>query len=800
MSVMKDVNLREVLTTIWRPIELAMPAFANEENMQRHEDLKEVSTEITTLIDELSQLESRTLAMKKHSEAVVQELNHAQSLANARDQEVRAEKHLTTLVERDLGRMNAKIRQCEGMKNTVEERRQVGQTNLLKQHTRLAELQKDAQWLEDERAEWHLASEQKSDDAFTLQKYTAIDEKRRGDLEQALRRQHEVITSLTDLLKTEVNETMTAQVSLDKAAITFSRLQESRRVAMGQFQQAVVLLESKDTQEAMLNERYESSRLDLENLRATDRRAQQELEEVIRARNVANSELESMERETNTASAALVVAEKELDAMNGEILIQRSALSSAQRDISAKQATLESMQQSYENRVKDSQRLDARLELLAAVKEEMKAKALTLEETTAYMTKMVDAVEKEYEFKRKESQDTTKRLQEIGQKLAEFKRQEANEKNDISGLQSSIKGLESRIQEFEKQIQQQRKHIYNADYEIQALTRKLSIVRGDHSLEELIVLKRNIASLTQQLETELRTAKLVKQQTGSVRSEVERLNRTLTDLKQKRDKLDSDLHENLLSSNTAADALKKLNNQKADMLLQLDSMKIKRDELLEKYKNRTTILFGLTNRKEQIRIGNVKRSKELETVKSLLAQEIRLLTQDLSAVRLELKKRRIYIEKLKIRCDILTDRVGSLTCAASGKPMDEADPRTAQSDAIINFGKKNADLQARYEEYSAKLKQAEVEVAGLQQALELLRASNAQIRKSVRPATPGSALTEEKKQVESEIEQTNSEIAYLNTNIRKIVNEISSLTRRNEELQAQIDELAVTLHDVEYGE
>lgn len=142
MSVVKDVNLREVLTTIWRPIELAMPAFANEENMQRHEDLKEVSTEITALIDELSQLESRTLAMKKHSEAVVQELNHAQSLANARDQEVKAEKHLTTLVERDLGRMNAKIRQCEGMKNTVEERRQVGQTNLLKQHTRLAELKR----------------------------------------------------------------------------------------------------------------------------------------------------------------------------------------------------------------------------------------------------------------------------------------------------------------------------------------------------------------------------------------------------------------------------------------------------------------------------------------------------------------------------------------------------------------------------------------------------------------------------------------------------------------------------------
>ncbi|TNJ28798.1 Coiled-coil protein [Giardia muris] len=795
----EQVNLREVIATLWRPVELALPAFADDRNVKLHSDLREISGQISAYIEELTQLEARTVAMDRHKDAVQQELKHAQTLAEAKRKEVDSETHMMTLVERDLGRMQAKIRECGMQRQQIEERQQSCQTSLLKNYARLSEVKKEYQWLEDERAEWHLASEQKNDDAFALQKYTAIDEKRKSDLEQSLKRQQTVVTELTDLLRAEINKTLTAQVSLDKAAVSFSRLQEDRRVAMAQFKQAVALLESKDKQETLLNERLEHARLDLEDLKSTDRRVQGELEEVHRQRHASDIEFEGVEREANRAMSALVQAEKEVEQMKGELLIQRAALASTRRDLGSKKEHLEQMQASYQNRIQDGQRLDARLELLMTVKEEMDRKALSLEDMIDYLAKVVASVTQEHAMKDAEYKAAQARLQTMGQRLIELKQQEAAVDNDISGLRSGLKGLSQRIITFENQIQQQRRHIYNADYQIQSLTRKLSIARGDHSLEELAVLKQNIASLTQQLESELRTAKLVKQQTGSVTSEIERLNRNLAELKAKRERVDTDLHEQMLASNTAGLYLTKLENDRAEALLKLDSMKIQRERLLREYENRSAIVFGLTNRKEQLRIGAVKRTKELDAVKALLQQEVRLVDQDLSAVRLELKKRRIFIEKLRIRCDILTDRVGAITCAASGKNPEEADPRTAQSDAIINFGKKKADLQARFEEYSSQLKKAELEVAGLQQALESLRRSNAEIRRDVRPVTSGSAEAERLKRAKQDLEQADSEILYLRTNIRNAKREMEAAESQNSDLQERVDELAAALHDVEYG-
>ena len=51
-------------------------------------------------------------------------------------------------------------------------------------------------------------------------------------------------------------------------------------------------------------------------------------------------------------------------------------------------------------------------------------------------------------------------------------------------------------------MQQQRRHIYNSDFQIQALTRKLSHVRGDISAEEQLVLKKNIETLKASLASE----------------------------------------------------------------------------------------------------------------------------------------------------------------------------------------------------------------------------------------------------------------------------------------------------------
>lgn len=793
-------SLREALNDIWRPVDLVLPAFADERNVELSGRLKELGAQVTELIEQLTESESRVAAMAQHQRAVEQELRRAQDLQDAKRREAESEHHMALLVERDLGRMRSKLRENEARLADLEDRRQASQTALLKQHAKLAEVQKEQQWLEDERAEWHLASEQKADDAFTLQKYQAIDAKKMQELEASLKRQRAVVQELQAKLQGEVNDTLAAQVALDKAAEAFSAQQAERDAAMAKLAQASAVLEAKDSEERALRERLTRLELERDNLQAEDRRYQAELRDAEQQKRISEADLERLEREMAEMQAAATRAEREMGTVEGEILVVQGALGATGRDISRRKEEVAGMEDTLSRRRHDLERVRNRIELLEAVQVDIRDKYHDVEKRIEATRAAVESIRSEHDSKKREAAEAQRSLQEVGKRLAEAKNTETVVQSEISGLGAGIRGLENRITTMEGQIQQQRRHIYNADFQIQALTRKLSVVRGDHSFEEAQVLKKNIAALTAQLEAEQRSAKLVKQQTGSVSAEIQRVKRAISDVAAKKLKIEDSLHELLKSASTAQDLLASTKDQHSDLLLELDSLKIQREKLLQQLEDQTAVLFGLKNRREQVHIASVERLREAESSKALLAQEARLLDQDVSQARLELKQRRILIAKLEARCDVLMKRVSSIACAASGKDSAEADPRTAQSDAIISFGRRKAALLGKSEELQSALKRANAEVLGLQQALVALRDSNAQIRQGVRPVASGAQELEELKRQKAQLSQLESEIVYLNSTIRKLAAEVSEAEAERARLDEQVNDLAAELHDKEFGE
>lgn len=795
----EKVDLPAILNNVWRPVDLALPAFANDENTTLYGELRGESRVLTALIDELAGLEARTVAMERHKDAVQQELRHAQDLCDAKRRDAEAEAHMATLVERDLGRMQAKARACAARRQELEDRRQAGQTALLRQHARLAELQKERQWIEDERAEWHLAAEQKADDAFTLQKYQAIDDRRTGEIGLSLRRQRDVVADLDRALRDEVDRTLASQAALDKAAEVFARRQAERRRALAQFQGAVSVLETRDYEESVLRERVARAELDLQGLRATDRRARAELEDAGRQRGRAETDLEHAERDATNAQAAAARVEHELDTLSSDVLVLRGALAATQRDAARRARTVDAGAATLALRTRDLARLEARLALLADARERLDSKTASAEERAAELNGVVDRAQQEHAARQAAAEAAQRALQAAGVRLQELKHEEGGVRSDIGGLQTGIRGLEARVAAMEAQIQQQRRHIYNADFQVQALTRRLSVVRGDHSYEESLVLKRNIAVMTAQHESELRAGTLVRQQTGSVVSEIGRVKRSLDDVVARRARLDTEVRELVLTTDTSGQHRRALDARRGEELLALDSLRMQLERLMAQYAARSAVVFGLTNRGEQQRLGAQQRLQEAESVRALLAQETRLVDQDLSATRLEVKRRRIHIEKLAARCAVLADRVSAAAAAVSGKGPADADPRTAQSDAIISLGRRRADVQRRFDESAALLKKAEAEVCGLKQALDALRASNAAIRKGVRPVSTGGAELQTLKALVKELSGAESEALYMGTSIRKASREVESLEAHNRELRQHVDELAADLHDAEFG-
>ena len=67
------------------------------------------------------------------------------------------------------------------------------------------------------------------------------------------------------------------------------------------------------------------------------------------------------------------------------------------------------------------------------------------------------------------------------QELFDLRQIEASTIAEISGSQSQVKNLRHKIRALDKESVKQAELIYNAEYEIQLMERKLSVVKGERS-------------------------------------------------------------------------------------------------------------------------------------------------------------------------------------------------------------------------------------------------------------------------------------------------------------------------------
>jgi len=102
---------------------------------------------------------------------------------------------------------------------------------------------------------------------------------------------------------------------------------------------------------------------------------------------------------------------------------------------------------------------------------------------------MRDEVEKEI---RKEKEELFKE----SQKLFKLRAEQANLIGDISGTLSASRNLQANITKLEHEKTRQQELLYNADFQIQQMERRVARAQGERSQEELQKLTKEIADLT----------------------------------------------------------------------------------------------------------------------------------------------------------------------------------------------------------------------------------------------------------------------------------------------------------------
>jgi chromosome segregation ATPase len=167
---------------------------------------------------------------------------------------------------------------------------------------------------------------------------------------------------------------------------------------------------------------------------------------------------------------------------------------------------------------------------------------------------------------------------------------------EVQGIISMSKNLDTHLNKLHSEIQRQQELLYNADYQIQLLERKVARRMGEKTLEETDFLKEVIR------EKEEETAKVREKYQATVNAlktlddEQRIVEKKLKNLNQEKTKYQTGMDKINLENDMTREQLATLDKKKKNLMVTNDAMKLEINKLREKVLAENEQILELENR------------------------------------------------------------------------------------------------------------------------------------------------------------------------------------------------------------
>jgi UDP-glucose:O-linked fucose beta-1,3-glucosyltransferase len=314
-------------------------------------------------------------------------------------------------------------------------------------------------------------------------------------------------------------------------------------------------------------------------------------------------------------------------------------------------------------------------------------------------------IKKRSEFLFKASQETQKCRQE-----------QDNLESEVNGCEATLKSLENRINRLDHDSLKQAEAIYEQDFKIQTLERRLNRLRGEKSNDELLALEKRIAVLKKSKEERIIQRDTLQNQYKRVEEEKRKTSREIEDLNKQRAAIDTKLAELTLWIDTAQKLLDKSIGQKQDIMVNENLKKLELNKLRDLLDKRADDVLALNKERIKLESGMKERFAEIELHQELLRTQLRAWTDELQTVSYELKERAAKVEKLHKRYEI--------AMISMAPPEGAAPEESSQAYYVIKAAQEKEELQREGDELDAKIKKAEKELRAAETTLVVINSNN----------------------------------------------------------------------------
>ncbi|KAG7375945.1 Coiled-coil domain-containing protein 39 [Phytophthora pseudosyringae] len=761
-----------------------LPLFADEKNRELHAQIRVKEARFEAAKRELAETASRVEIMTEHLKNVQQELLHTQALHGAKLKEVASEEHMRQLAQREIGRVAQEAKALDAEAAELERKLAGLQGSLFKGNEAMDAFKLQMNWNQDEMEQWAVAARQKDEDAMALERYRRADESRIKELTLALEKLTQQLARAQREVDDEATETQAKQIELDKTAEEFRSLHAERAKLVTQWQSTLEAMRARDEEITQASEQFALARRGLQSKQELLGEQKRRLKQQETANTEAQGQLAGKERAQSKAQQELQQTGARLQAFRDQVELLKSELSSAVAALN---------QQRSVNSNRDD-RLEAMKQELEAARARFKGTRQALErcrdstmdaETLAKRAE-ADLADMENEVKRLDKEIAVQKEQMFrkSQQLFALRQQEASLVAELSGAKAATQNLRSKLRSLDAQALRQQELVYNGEFQIQQMERKVARASGERSADETKALQAQIQVLQMELDRVKAEQVMLTTQCKKLEEERRAQERSRKALIVQQHEVDTQIAEHELRNESCAHALKAALKNKEELLIQHDLQALEVRRLRDLLHSRADEVMSLENRDFQLKKSMEERKREIAAHQELQRAANKAIEDERHRVSVELADRENRVRKLQAKFETLC-KMGAYV--DDDDDAGEAGKERSQAYFVIRAAQRREELQREGDELDDKIRVAEKDVRALKKTLAHLEERNSAYRKSFHRADLAGDDAQRLAALEAQAKMAEDTFFKKKKELARVELDVTSETQRLREVETQRD-------------
>jgi len=759
-----------------------LPLFATDEARELHAEIQKHKDQIEGHVDEVGEQKKRLAIMDEHLKNVFQEVQHTTALVNAKKKEIETEDHLSQLTIREAGRYQQELSRLQEASEQTDDKLNMAQNNIFRGNEKMDQFKLEMNWNQEELEQWALAAKQKEDDNLALQRYTRADELKIKELNLQIEKLTKEVIESKARLENEATETQARQIELDRTAEEFRALHADRQKLVQQWQDTIEAMRRRDgTIQELATQYAEERRKHSEKMEHL-----QQQREHLKGIEDDNADVEAkstlLERQVQKRREDLLLSQTkhqeftdELEVLKNELASSATALMKKRNDNTTTAKVLEEKHLALEDVRKQYQAVKASLESEVGATLDAEASAKEAER----LLQAEELAVKKNEANLQTLKDTMFRQ---SQQLFGLRQEEANLIAEISGAQAASRNLQSKIRQLDQESMRQQELIYNAEFQIQQMERKVARGLGERSDEEKKKLNAEIAVLEAELEGAKDKRKMLVTQCRKLNNELRGAQRKKEDSIKIQAELGARITELELENASEEQSLAALSSQKEKLMVQNDVMRLEVKRLRDTLNSRADRVFGLENRQQQLALSMEERKQEIAVHQDVQKAQLRAAEEEKHRIMVELGGRRQAVEKLRDKYETLVKVSGVRDDEGGGEPK-------SQAFYLIQAAQRREELQREGDDLDQAIRKAEKETRAMDHTLKHLNDKNGAFRMSHQKADMSREEQDRIRSFEEQSKLAQDALFKKKKELQRLQTDFEEDSRRLEQVQQQAQRL-----------